>query len=66
MNDNLIFAMQEFKKVFGDIVSLRELPQSISNQDIIETVHESIKKGINEFPMRFGYKRLEEDKNISM
>ena len=64
MNNELIDAMRKFKEVFGDIVPLRELPQCTTNEEVIIAINESIKKQVNILPVCFGYKRLEEKKNI--
>ena len=64
MNNELISAMRKFKEVFGDIVPLRELPQSTTNEEVINAINESIEKKVNKLPDLFGYKKLEENKNI--
>lgn len=56
--------MHKFQEVFGDIVSLRELPQTISNKEVIDAINDSIKKQVNVLPERFGYKEIEKDKSI--
>lgn len=66
MNNELIAVMRKFKEVLGDIVPLRELPQSASNEEVISAINESIEKKVNILPERFGYKKLEDDKNILM
>ena len=63
MNKELITAMRQFKEVFGDIVPLRELPQSINNEELIVAIYESIDKKVNNLSERFGYQQLEKDGN---
>lgn len=63
MNNELINAMRKFKEVFGDIVPLRELPQNITNENLLEAINASIEQNVNLLPERFGYKELDNDKN---
>lgn len=64
MDNELIVAMHKFQEVFGDIVPLRELPQTVSNKEVIDAINDSIKKQINVLPERFSFTRIEKDKNI--
>ena len=66
INNKLVTAMKKFKEVFGDIVSLQELPQDISNEDLIAAINDSIKQNCDLLPERFGFKELESNKNILM
>ena len=66
MNEEIITAMRKFKAVFGDIVPLREIPQDISNEDLISAINDSIKQNCNLLPERLGFKALESNKNILM
>ena len=66
MNNELITAMRRFKEVFGDIVPLRELPQDISNEDLIAAINDSIEQNCDLLPERFGFKELESNENILM
>lgn len=66
MNNELITAMRRFKEVFGDIVPLRELPQDISNEDLIAAINDSIEQNCDLLPERFGFKEFESNKNILM
>lgn len=66
VNNKLITAMQRFKEVFGEIVPLRELPQNVSNEDLIAAINDSIEKNCDLLPERFGFEELEKNKNILM
>ena len=66
INNELITAMRRFKEVFGDIVPLRELPQDISNEDLIAAINDSIEQNCDLFPERFGFKELKSNINILM
>ena len=66
INSDMITAIRKFKEVFGDIVPLRELPQDISNEDLIAAINDSIEQNRNCLPERFGFKELESNKNILM
>lgn len=66
VNDELITAMRRFKEVFGEIVPLRELPQNISNEDLIAVINDSIEQNCDLLPERFSFKELESNKNILM
>lgn len=66
MNNELITAMRKFKEVFGDVVPLREIPQDISNEDLIAAINDSIEQDYDLLPERFGFKELESNKNILM
>ena len=63
MNNELITAMRRFKEVFGDIVPLRELPQDISNEDLIAAINDSIEQNCDLLHKRFGFKELESRQN---
>ncbi|ADL36293.1 hypothetical protein bpr_II356 (plasmid) [Butyrivibrio proteoclasticus B316] len=64
MNDELVNAMQLFKKEFGDDVPLRELPPNATNKMIIEAVKESISQKRNMLPERFGYDELDDSSDL--
>ena len=64
MNNELITAMRRFQEVFGDIVPLRELPQNVSNEDLIAAINDSIEQNRDLLPERFGFEELEKNKNI--
>lgn len=66
LNNELLVAMRKFKEVFGDIVPLRELPQDISNEELLEALSDSIEQGRDLLAERFGFAELEKDKNILM
>lgn len=64
MTAELIEHMRRFHDVFNDVVPLHEIPSSVSNDELIKAIKESINKGDNILPIVFGYKTLEEDRNI--
>lgn len=64
MTSDLIIAMRKFKETFGDIVPLRELPSTVTTDELINVIMNSIEKNTNLLPSYFGYKDLENDKNI--
>ena len=66
VNNELITAMRRFQEVFGDIVPLRELPQVVSNEDLIAAISDSIEQNCDLLPERFGFEELENNKNILM
>mgnify|MGYP003495969698 CR=1 FL=1 len=44
INNELITAMRRFKEMFGEIVPLRELPQNVTNEDLIAAINDSIEQ----------------------
>jgi hypothetical protein len=66
MNNELITAMRRFQEMFGDIVPLLELPQDVSNENLIAAINDSIEQNCDLMPERFGFKELESNKNILM
>jgi len=64
MNNELISAMRKFNEVFGDIVPLREFPQSTTNEEVINAINESVESRVNKLPNLFDYNKLERNKNI--
>lgn len=55
LNSELINAMRKFKEVFGDTAPLKELPQNLSNEELIEAIQKSIEQNVNLLPKRFEY-----------
>lgn len=55
ITQELVKYLKEFKDVFGDIVPLRELPSSVSEEELIEVIKKSIKENTNYLPEVFGY-----------
>ena len=61
MNNELISAMRKFRDTFGDVVPLREIPQTATNDDIIKAINDSLETGTNVLPEVFGYKEKQND-----
>lgn len=66
MTSELIPYLRAFQKEFGDIVPLRELPASVTTEELIEAIKHSIEKKRNLLPSRFGFEELEEIPNIDI
>lgn len=49
ITNDLVIYLKVFQKQFGDIVSLRELPQSITTEELIEAIKLSIEKKVKIF-----------------
>ena len=64
MTTELITYLREFQKVFDDIVPLRELPSSVTAEDLIEAIKISIDNKENILPMKFGYDELENNSDV--
>ena len=64
MTSDLLTYLRAFQKQFGDIVPLRELPSSVSTDELIEVIKISIQNNENILPQRFGYAELEKDPEI--
>lgn len=64
MTNELISYLRVFQKEFGDIVPLRELPSSVTTEELIEAVKISIEKNVNILPTKFGFDKLENDPDI--
>ena len=47
-----------------DIVPLRELPQSVTTEELIEAIKLSIEKNENILPKKFGYGELDKNPDI--
>ena len=66
MTSELIPYLRAFQKEFGDIVPLRELPASVTTEELIEAIKYSIETKRNLLPSRFGFEELEENPNIDI
>ncbi len=66
MTNELISYLRVFQKEFGDIVPLRELPSSVTTEELIEAVKISIEKKENILPTKFGFDKLESDPDITI
>ena len=64
MNRELITLLQEFQKEFGDIVSLRELPASVTTEELVEVIKSSIENRDNIVVKKFGFKKMDDSPNI--
>lgn len=64
MTSELLSYLRAFQKEFGDIVPLRELPASVTAEEIIEAVKISIEKKENLLPRIFEFEKLESDPDI--
>lgn len=64
MTSDLLTYLRAFQKQFGDIVPLRELPSSVTTDELIEVIKISIQNNENILPQRFGYAELEKDPEI--
>lgn len=56
--------MKRFQKEFNDVVPLRELPASISSEEIIDAIKICLDEKENLLPVILGYEELEKDKSI--
>jgi len=64
MTNDLLTYLRAFQKHFGDIVPLRELPQSVTTEELIEAIKLSIEKNENILPQKFGYGELDKNPDI--
>ena len=64
MTSDLLTYLRAFQKQFGDIVPLRELPSSVTTDELIEVIKISIQNNENILPQRFGYAELEKEPEI--
>ena len=64
MNKDLVAAMKKFKETLGATVPLRELPSSVTNDELLDAIKASIDSNVNLLPEKFGYGKLDNDKNI--
>lgn len=66
MTNELLTYLRNFQNEFGDIVPLRELPASITTEELIEAIKISIEKKQNILPTKFGFEELENNPDILM
>lgn len=64
MTVELITLLREFQKEFGDIVPLRELPASVTTEELVDAIKSSIENRDNIVAKKFGYKKIDNDPNI--
>jgi hypothetical protein len=55
VNEELKEYMKSFKNRFGDIVPLREIPGSVTNEQLIDAIKKSMDSGENILSSEFGY-----------
>lgn len=59
-NDELKRKMLDFKRRFDDIVPLRQISPSVTNEQLISAIDQSIENGENMLPQIFGYENSSE------
>ena len=64
LNEELINAMKLFNKRLGDVVPLREIPQRVTNEELLDAINYSIMNNHNILPERFGYGKLDKNTDI--
>lgn len=64
ITEDLLIKLKEFEKHFGDIVPLRELPQTITNEELIDAINISIEQNENILPRKFSYDELDNNSDI--
>ena len=64
LTNELLTYLRTFQKEFGDIVPLRELPASVTTEELIEAIKVSIEKKENILPKKFGYEELAANPDI--
>lgn len=64
MTNELISYLRAFQDEFGDIVPLRELPATVTTEEIIEAIKDSLEKKENTLAKRFGFDSLDNNPNI--
>lgn len=64
MTNELLTYLKAFQKEFGDIIPLRELPSSVTTEELIEAIMISIEKKENILPSKFGFEELENNSDI--
>lgn len=64
MTGDLLTCLRAFQKQFGDIVPLRELPSSVTTEELIKAIQFSIEKNENNLPQLFGYGELEKNPDV--
>ena len=64
MTNELLTYLRTFQKEFGDIVPLRELPASVTTDELIEAIKSSIERKENILPKIFGFEELEDNPDV--
>ena len=64
LTNELLTYLRTFQKEFGDIVPLRELPASVTTEELIEAIKVSIEKKENILLKKFGYEELAANPDI--
>ena len=64
MTNELLTYLKAFQKEFGYIVPLRELPSSVTTEELVEAIMISIEKKENILPSKFGFEELENNSDI--
>lgn len=64
MNSELITLLREFQKEFEDIVPLRELPSSVTTEQLMEVIKYSIENRDNIVAKKFGFEKMDNNPNI--
>lgn len=60
----LLTEAKKFYKKFGNVVPLRELPETTTTEEVVDVIRESLTTGENLFPERFGLHEVETSQNI--
>ena len=66
MTNELLTYLRTFQKEFGDIVPLRELPASVTTEELMDAIKISIEKKENILPSKFGFDELENNVDVLM
>lgn len=61
VNYELIIAMRRFRNFFRESVSLREIPNNITNEELINAINDSINAKENLIPKIFGFGGVNEE-----
>lgn len=64
LTKELMESMDQFKMTFGDIVPLREIPQTATAEQVISAIRKSIEEKQDLLSQIFGFQKLEDDPNI--
>lgn len=62
----MLSCLKAFQNQFGDVVPLRELPQSVNTEDLIAAIKLSIQNNENLLPKMFGYGKLENNPDMTI
>lgn len=54
-NDELKNYLMKFKETFGDIVPLRQISPTVTNEQLIDAIKQSVEQKNNLLPQIFGY-----------